>query len=103
MGIALTADTKASLDRPNFAHLATLLKDGGKRSRIRHARCRPGIIARMPRNRGSAIEPRMSEATRLDDSKAICPTHAMTSSVNRAGLDRNVHRKAAAEIPKIRK
>jgi len=32
MGIALSADTKALLDRPNFAHLATLLKDGAPHS-----------------------------------------------------------------------
>jgi PPOX class probable F420-dependent enzyme len=32
MGIALSAETKALLDRPNFAHLATLLKDGAPHS-----------------------------------------------------------------------
>jgi PPOX class probable F420-dependent enzyme len=32
VGIALSAETKALLDRPNFAHLATLLKDGAPHS-----------------------------------------------------------------------
>jgi PPOX class probable F420-dependent enzyme len=32
MGIQLSADTKSLIDRPNFAHLATLMKDGAPHS-----------------------------------------------------------------------